>query len=153
MWQDRLKQIINILESSNINEIEVNFWGRKFRVSKGKLASGDTDINPSSAPVQNITTTARTLPEDSLEEIADDVKGVEIRAPMVGTFYRAPSPESPSFVNTGSHVSIGQTLCIIEAMKIMNEITSETTGNITKILVENAQPVEYSQPLFIIEPD
>ncbi|MFQ6618881.1 MAG: acetyl-CoA carboxylase biotin carboxyl carrier protein, partial [Fidelibacterota bacterium] len=86
------------------------------------------------------------------EEVAREVKETfEVRSPMVGTFYRAPSPDAVPFVEKGDYVRVGQTLCIIEAMKLMNEIESETDGVVVDILVENAQPVEYNQPLFIIE--
>ena len=154
-WQNRLKQIIKILEASNINEIEVSFWGRKFRVSKGNSESLGanqkpqlvTITNPSGVQVDTFET------QEISGKIVETSTGVEVRAPMVGTFYRAPSPESPPYVNVGDHVIPGQTLCIIEAMKIMNEIEAEVSGSISKILVENSKPVEYGQPLFIIEPD
>jgi acetyl-CoA carboxylase biotin carboxyl carrier protein len=81
----------------------------------------------------------------------DDENLVRVVSPMVGTFYRAPAPDAPAFVEVGTQVQTGQTLCIIEAMKIMNEITSEVTGSVRKILVENAQPVEFGQVLFLIE--
>ena len=83
----------------------------------------------------------------------EESEGVEVTAPMVGTFYAAPSPESPPFVSVGDYVSAGQTLCIIEAMKIMNEIESDVTGRIAKIVVQNAEPVEYGQPIFLITLD
>ncbi len=82
---------------------------------------------------------------------ADD--GHKLLSPIVGTFYRAPSPDADAFVQVGQHVSVGDTLCIVEAMKLMNEIESDMTGTVTKILVENGQPVEYNQPMFIIKPD
>ena len=148
MWQNKLRQIIDILESSNVNEIEVSFWGRRFRVSKE-----NSTLDSASISKQQVLAIDKTVSEDSIEEKTDDIEGIEVRAPMVGTFYRSPSPESSPFVSEGNHVSIGQTLCIIEAMKIMNEITSETTGHIARIHVEDAQPVEYEQLLFVIEPD
>ncbi len=148
MWQNKLRQIIDILESSNVNEIEVSFWGHRFRVSKG-----NSTLDSASISKQQVLAIDKAVSEDSFEEKTDDIAGIEVRAPMVGTFYRSPSPESSPFVSEGNHVSIGQTLCIIEAMKIMNEITSETTGHIVKIHVEDAQPVEYEQLLFVIEPD
>jgi acetyl-CoA carboxylase biotin carboxyl carrier protein len=81
----------------------------------------------------------------------EDESLIKVVSPMVGTFYRAPSPDAPAFVEVGSRVQTGETLCIIEAMKIMNEITSEVTGSVRKILVENAQPVEFGQTLFLVE--
>jgi len=155
MWQNRLRRIIDILESSDVNEIEVSFWGRRFRVSKGSPLAENSGINPTSVQetVQQAPIRPETISDGLIPEGAEEVQGIEVTSPMVGTFYRAPSPESTPFVNVGHHVSVDQTLCIIEAMKIMNEITSETTGRIANILVENAQPVEYGQILFIIEPD
>ena len=149
-WQARLHTIIDILEASDVNEIEVSFFGRKYRVTK----SAPVENSLVSTPASQIVQTAPPLDNRSLVPqpalVSDNVK---ISSPMVGTFYRAPSPESPLFVEEGDRVTAGQTLCIIEAMKIMNEIESEVTGRISKILIENAQAVEYGQALFVIEPD
>lgn len=155
MWQDRLRRIIEILESSSVNEIEVSFWGRRFRISKGNPSTGNTVSNPATVtlPGESVPLPDTSETVSAVAEEVEAAKGFEIRAPMVGTFYRAPSPEAAPFVEVGSHVSAGQTLCIIEAMKIMNEIESEITGRVAKILGGNAQPVEYGQRLFIIEPD
>ncbi|MEE9167575.1 MAG: acetyl-CoA carboxylase biotin carboxyl carrier protein [Candidatus Neomarinimicrobiota bacterium] len=155
MWQNRLKRIIDMLESRNVNEIEVSFWGRRFRVSKGNPWGGKAEANPGplSIPAHQTEAEEGMAVEDSISQETDEGNGVEVRAPMVGTFYRAPSPESAPYVNVGSHVGSGQALCIIEAMKIMNEIESEITGRVAKILVENTQAVEYGQLLFLIEPD
>lgn len=156
MWRHKLKQLIELLEASNVHEIEVRFWGRRFRVSKGPKAEGNPQASQpvSGEEVSEITLPSRAEAVSSTPESEDSsANGVEIRAPMVGTFYRAPSPDAPPFASEGDHVTTGQTLCIIEAMKIMNEIESEVTGRVMKILAENAQPVEYGHPLFIIEPD
>ena len=154
-WQNRLKQLIEILEASNVNEIEVSFWGRRFRVSKGNSQLIGVNQNPQAIASVNPSTVSggELATREAPRESGETSTGIEVKAPMVGTFYRAPSPESPPYVNVGDHVVPGQTLCIIEAMKIMNEIEAEVSGNISKILVENAKPVEYGQPLFIIEPD
>lgn len=153
MWQDKLKEIIYILENSDINEIEVTFWGRRLRVSKSPplVSSGDqpanqTAVNPSGerAPSQ---------PRESREPASElEANGVKVLSPMPGTFYRAPSPDADPFVREDDQVRAGDALCIIEAMKIMNEIEAEVNGTLRRILVENGQPVEYNQPLFIIEP-
>ena len=149
-WQARLHTIIDILEASDVNEIEVSFFGRKYRVTK----SAPVENSLVSAPVSQMVQTAPLVDNrPSVPEPAPVSENVEITAPMVGTFYRAPSPESPFFVEEGDRVTAGQTLCIIEAMKILNEIESEVTGRISKILMENAQAVEYGQALFVIEPD
>ena len=156
MWQDKLKEIIYILENSNVNEIEVNFWGRKYRVSK----QANVVVQDGSIPIEK---SPRSVNEDqniSLNEsetlesnISDSEEGEELLSPMPGTFYSAPTPEDPSFVNVGDEVKKGQTLCIIEAMKIMNEIESEYDGTIIDIKVNNGDPVEYNQTLFIINPN
>ena len=156
MWQDKLKEIIYILENSNVNEIEVNFWGRKYRVSKQAnvvVQDGSIPIEKSPRSVnedQNISLNEGVTPESNTSESEE---GEELLSPMPGTFYSAPTPEDPSFVNVGDEVKKGQTLCIIEAMKIMNEIESEYDGTITDIKVYNGDPVEYNQTLFIINPN
>lgn len=156
MWQDKLKEIIYILENSNVNEIEVNFWGRKYRVSKQAnvvVQDGSIPIEKSPRSVnedQNISLNESETPESNTSDIDE---GEELLSPMPGTFYSAPTPEDPSFVNVGDEVKKGQTLCIIEAMKIMNEIESECDGTITDIKVNNGDPVEYNQTLFIINPN
>tara|TARA_B100000214_G_scaffold372643_1_gene351271 strand:- start:286 stop:756 length:471 start_codon:yes stop_codon:yes gene_type:complete len=155
MWQDKLKEIIYILENSNVNEIEVNFWGRKYRVSKQAnvvVQDGSIPIEKSPRSVnedQNISLNEGVTPGSNTSESEE---GEELLSPMPGTFYSAPTPEDPSFVNVGDEVKKGQTLCIIEAMKIMNEIESEYDGTITDIKVNNGDPVEYNQTLFIINP-
>ena len=156
MWQDKLKEIIYILENSNVNEIEVNFWGRKYRVSKQAnvvVQDGSIPIEKSARSVnedQNISLNEGVTPESNT---SDSEGGEELLSPMPGTFYSAPTPEDPSFVNVGDEVKKGQTLCIIEAMKIMNEIESEYDGTIIDIKVNNGDPVEYNQTLFIINPN
>ena len=156
MWQDKLKEIIYILENSDVNEIEVNFWGRKYRVSKqasvvvqesSGLASKEATQNavqPNPNPVES----ENTLASDDNESF----DGEDQLSPMPGTFYSAPTPEDEPFVSKGDIVKKGQVLCIIEAMKIMNEIESEFDGTIMKVNVNNGDPVEYNQPLFVIKP-
>ena len=156
MWKDKLKEIIYILENSNVNEIEVNFWGRKYRVSKqANVVVQDASIPIEKSPRsvnedQNISLNESETPESNTSDIDE---GEELLSPMPGTFYSAPTPEDPSFVNVGDEVKKGQTLCIIEAMNIMNEIESEYDGTITDIKVNNGDPVEYNQTLFIINPN
>tara|TARA_B100000530_G_scaffold326057_1_gene264475 strand:- start:1449 stop:1919 length:471 start_codon:yes stop_codon:yes gene_type:complete len=155
MWQDKLKEIIYILENSNINEIEVNFWGRKYRVVKNanimvqdesapQIQSSNASPKDKNTPLEE-SEVSEAVPPASLE-------GEELLSPMPGTFYSAPTPDDPKFVNVGDKVNKGQTLCIIEAMKIMNEIESEFEGTVTDIKVNNGEAVEYNQPLFIINP-
>lgn len=150
MWKDKLKEIIYLLENSDVNEIEASFWGRKYRVVKspsiimsGTVAKSadyegtDSEVKPS--------ITVQTKPNIASNDHE------KILSPMPGTFYVASSSETPNYVKIGDKVSKGDTLCIIEAMKIMNEIEAEKDGVIKSILVDNGQPVEYNQPLFEIE--
>ena len=147
MWQDKLKEIIYILENSDVNEIEATFWGRRFRVVK----SASLEVSSPSTPAVTTSTAPSSKPEPSAEAVQPS-SGENILSPMPGTFYSASSPDTDPFVKEGESVSEGDTLCIIEAMKIMNEIEAEQNGTITKILVENGKPVEYNQPLFVINP-
>ena len=151
MWQDKLKEIIYILENSDVNEIDINFWGRKYRVVKSpginvvdQKLNSDTEI----LTQDNSTTT----PKDTPSANSESANHNQILSPMPGTFYAAPSPEAEPFVNAGDAVKKGQTLCIVEAMKIMNEIEAESNGVISEILIKNGDPVEYNQPLFKISP-
>jgi len=155
MWQDKLKEIIYILENSNINEIEVNFWGRKYRVVKNANIMVQDESTPQ-IQFSNASTKDKNTPLEE-SEVSEKVppaslEGEELLSPMPGTFYSAPTPDDPKFVNVGDKVNKGQTLCIIEAMKIMNEIESEFEGTVTDIKVNNGEAVEYNQPLFIINP-
>ena len=156
MWQDKLKEIIYILENSDVNEIEVNFWGRKYRVSKqasvivqesSGLASKEATQNAVQSNLNPVESENALVSDDN--EIFD---GEDQLSPMPGTFYSAPTPEDEPFVSKGDVVKKGQVLCIIEAMKIMNEIESEFDGTIMKVYVNNGDPVEYNQPLFVIKP-
>ncbi|NOX35979.1 MAG: acetyl-CoA carboxylase biotin carboxyl carrier protein [Calditrichaeota bacterium] len=158
-----IRQLIRIVEKSDIDELEIVEEGRKIRISKNHPATqvvapgnGTTAAYlapaPSATPPAPAAEPAAPAKEISKEEPATDSdKYYEVRSPMVGTFYRAPAPDAAPYVEVGDTVSPGQTLCIIEAMKLMNEIQSEVSGKIAKILVENAQPVEYNQLLFLIE--
>ena len=151
MWQNKLKEIIYILENSDVNEIEINFWGRKFRVvkspginvvdenSKNNFSDFSEEINKTESKASSV--------DSSSSSIAN-----EILSPMPGTFYAAPSPDADAFIKKGAQVKKGDTLCIIEAMKIMNEIEAEHSGVISEILIKNGEPVEYNQPLFKINP-
>ena len=151
MWQDKIKEIIYILENSNINEIEVTFWGRKFRAVKDVpviIRNKDGDQVSSGKTMSD-------KPSDKENENGDvNTSSVsnerDVLSPMPGIFYSSSSPDKPPFVRKGDQVNKGQVLCIIEAMKIMNEIESEMSGTVTEILINNADPVEYNQPLFVI---
>ena len=149
MWQDKVKEIIDILENSNVNEIEVTFWGRKVRVVKN--ASGIV-ANHTQPEVLHSNVVDNSNNEEGVNKPEEDsLNGEKVLSPMPGVFYSAQSPDKPPFVNEGDRVVKGQVLCIIESMKIMNEIECEQDGIIKKILVKNSDPVEFNQPLFIID--
>jgi len=155
-----IKKLIKILDTSNVAEIEIEEEGTRIKLSKPKPKIA-ANISPVQyAPAQNHvydTPSAAERADQTLKlevsksETPKSENILEVKSPMVGTFYRAPSPDADSYVNIGSNVSPGSILCIIEAMKLMNEIESDVTGKIVQILVENGQPVEYNQLLFLIE--
>ena len=149
MWQDKVKEIIDILENSNVNEIEVTFWGRKVRVVKN--ASGVV-ANNAQPEVLHSNVVDNFNNEENVNKPDEDSSNREkVLSPMPGVFYSAQSPDKPPFVNEGDRVVKGQVLCIIESMKIMNEIECEQDGVIKQVLVKNSDPVEFNQPLFIID--
>lgn len=144
----KLKKLIDLVEESGIAEIEVTEGEEKVRITRTTAVSHAVYAAPAPAPVAP----APVAPASPAAAPAPALNTANAqKSPMVGTFYRAPSPTSPAFVEVGQTVKEGDTLCIIEAMKLMNEIEAEKSGVIKAILVENAQPVEYGEPLFIIE--
>ncbi len=155
--QDIFK-LIDVVNNSKITEIEIEKEGFKLKIKKEKelvvqqAVSQSLTSKASFQPElsETVEGTSKEMPEEEEEEFPPHLE--VIRSPIVGTFYRAPSPDAPPYVEEGDVVEKGQVLCIVEAMKIMNEIESDVKGKIVKILVENAQPVEYGQPLFLIEP-
>ena len=149
MWQDKVKEIIYILENSNVNEIEVTFWGKKIRVLK---ESPNVTTNREDKTVITNDAYKSSSPNNSDNEKDNNDNLKEVLSPMPGVFYSAQSPDKPPYVKEGEKVKPGQVICIIESMKIMNEIESEHSGVIKKILMNNSEPVEFNQPLFIIEP-
>lgn len=141
-----LKELIALMNENQLAEIELEREGMKVRLRK--IGAGTPVFVETSHAVP--AHPASTAPGSS--EAPAKPSGTEIKSPMVGTFYRAPSPEAPPFVEVGQTIEVGQVLCILEAMKLMNEIKAEIRGKILQILVENAQPVEFGQPLFLMEP-
>ena len=157
-----IKQLIKLVEKSDIGELELEEEGRKIRIAKNSSAASSAMENgiPNSVILQPpapalVAAPAQSPPPAPAPEAnssaTDADKFYEIRSPMVGTFYRSPSPDAAPYVEVGDQVSEGSKLCIIEAMKLMNEIESEFSGKIAKIMVDNTQPVEYNQVLFLIE--
>ena len=135
----KVKKLIELLEESGIAEIEIREGEESVRISRGVPAM---QYAPQPAPVAQVAVPAAVAPVVP--------EGTVVESPMVGTYYSAPSPESPPFVSVGQTVKPGDTLCIIEAMKIMNPIEAEIGGRVSAILVDNGHPVEYGQPLFIV---
>ncbi|MEE8341758.1 MAG: acetyl-CoA carboxylase biotin carboxyl carrier protein [Candidatus Neomarinimicrobiota bacterium] len=150
MWQDKLKEIIYLLENSEVNEIEASFWGRKYRVVKSPSIVMGGAVGKS-ADYESTDSEAKSSKIIHTKPVTQSNNHEKILSPMPGTFYTASSPESQNYVQIGDTVSKGDTLCIIEAMKIMNEIEADSDGVIKSILVDSGQPVEYNQPLFEIE--
>jgi acetyl-CoA carboxylase biotin carboxyl carrier protein len=143
-----IRRLVRLVEESDINELEYSGWGRKIRISKG--AASAPAINAAAAPAMIKVEKAEPVAAENKIEAAP-VSGTVIKSPIVGTFYRSPAPGEPPFVKAGDEVKIGQTLCIIEAMKIMNAIEADVSGVVKEIFVENGQPVEFNSPLFRIE--
>ncbi|MBU3604247.1 acetyl-CoA carboxylase biotin carboxyl carrier protein [Polynucleobacter sp. AP-Kaivos-20-H2] len=148
----KLKTLIDLVSESGISELEINEGEDRVRiVNAGSPAPAGQMVYANPAPAMQAVPAANApVATAPIAEAPAAETGSIARSPMVGTFYRAPNPESPNFVNIGDTVKVGQTLCIIEAMKLLNEIESEHAGVIKEILCENGQGVEFDQPLFII---
>ena len=150
-----IKELIEMLKGTDISELEVERAGMKVRLRKGSDVTFHPTIPRVEYPHASMVAPTKAEAQATIQEkVVEPVKTNEITvsSPIVGTFYRAPAPDKPPYVQDGDMVKKGQVLCIIEAMKLMNEIESETSGKIIQILIENGQPVEYGQPLFVIEP-
>lgn len=141
----KIKKLIEIVEESGIAELEIKEGEEFIRINRYSSAPAPVAYAPAPVAAQAATAVVASAPAE------EKITGHVVKSPMVGTFYRAASPGTKVFVEIGQSVMVGDTLCIIEAMKILNQIESDKSGTITKILVENAEPVEYGQPLFIIE--
>ncbi len=139
---DEIKALIDLLKDTDISEIQIEKEGVKLKLRRERHFPASFEIVEKAAGES----------KEPVAEKEDTSHLVTVTSPIVGTFYRAPSPDAEPFVEVGSEVKKGQVLCIIEAMKLMNEIESEVDGVVVRILVENGQPVEYGEPLFLIEP-
>jgi len=151
-----IKDLIDFLSASGLEEVNIETEELKIKIKRSsdaqvieKTVSAAPAVQ-AAAPVAAAPAPAATAP--AAESNTTSSNYIEIKSPMIGTFYRSANPESDMFVSVGDEVSVGQTVCIIEAMKLFNEIESEISGKIVKVLVENAQPVEYDQPLFLVDP-
>ncbi|MCX5680227.1 MAG: acetyl-CoA carboxylase biotin carboxyl carrier protein [Candidatus Omnitrophica bacterium] len=148
MYIKEIKDMINLMNENGLTELEIEKEGVRIKLRKG--SSGyEKAIEYVPQPLSHGTASA-----NSVAQAAADVKKsntAEIKSPMVGTFYRSPSPEAPAYVNVGDTINVDQVICIIEAMKLMNEIKSEVNGKIVDIQVDNAEPVEFGQVIFVVE--
>ena len=163
-----IKKIIKLVENSEVDEVEIEEEGKRIRVARNRASLSTYQVPAHQTfvqPVAPAVSVPAQSPAHSSAPASPQAGGAseaapappqqkfhEIRSPIVGTFYRSPSPDADSFVEVGDAVTAGQVLCIIEAMKLMNEIEADKDGKVVKILVDNAKPVEYNQPLFLIEP-
>ncbi|WP_018869754.1 acetyl-CoA carboxylase biotin carboxyl carrier protein [Thioalkalivibrio sp. ALgr3] len=147
----KVKKLIDLLEESGIHEIEINEGEESVRITRspGGVPQAQPAPMPAAAPPPAPPAPSAAAEEAGSEEPAE-LEGHRVTAPMVGTFYRAPSPGATPFVEVGQQVEVGDTLCIIEAMKMLNPLEADQAGTVRQILVENGNPVEYGQPLFII---
>ena len=141
----KIKKLIEIIEESDIAELEIKEGEESIRISRYSAAPAQITYAPAPAGAVSAATAVTAVPAE------EKITGHVVKSPMVGTFYRSASPGTKVFVEVGQAVLAGDTLCIIEAMKILNQIETDKSGIVTQILVENAEPVEYGQPLFIIE--
>ena len=146
-----LKGIISLMQKSDLTELEIELQDLKLRLARPNLTNSQVErfVAAPQAQFPPASVTQENAPKDNSKQVEENE---QFKSPMVGTFYRKPSPDKDNFVEVGDSVSVGQTLCVIEAMKLFNEIESDFSGKIVKILVEDASPVEFDQPLFLIEP-
>ena len=153
----QIQELIKLINGSNIGEVSVE--QKDFKIT---IKQKEEHITQIMAPVQQQLpaqqlpqqSPQQALPPQAAEKAADTTSNtITIKSPMIGTFYRRPSPDKPNFLEVGDEVSVGKVVCIIEAMKLFNEIESEVSGRVVKILVEDSSPVEYDQPLFLVQPN
>lgn len=159
MKATEIQELIDFISKSGLEEVNIETEEFKIKVKKSAdIKTQVVEAVQAAAPAAAAQAAPAPAPAPAAapaqeEKPADDTsKYVEIKSPMIGTFYRSPNPDSPSFVNVGDKVSAGQTVCIVEAMKLFNEIESEVSGTIVKVLVDNSSPIEYDQPLFLVDP-
>ncbi|SNR93741.1 acetyl-CoA carboxylase biotin carboxyl carrier protein [Belliella buryatensis] len=156
MKAKEIQDLIDFISNSGLAEVKIETEEFKLSIKKNSETHFVTAAPAAPAPTLAPATAAAPAPASSAPAAApakdDTSKYIEIKSPMIGTFYRTPNPDADSFVNVGDSVKAGQTVCIIEAMKLFNEIESEVSGKIVKVLVDNATPVEYDQPLFLVDP-
>jgi acetyl-CoA carboxylase biotin carboxyl carrier protein len=159
-----IKELIKLVSDAGVSEVEVERGDFKLSIKKTEektvvvhqsnptqMVSAQIPSSPA-MPVAPITMSAEAIPTAPKTDVSATGNYITIKSPMIGTYYKSPSPDKPAFINVGDEIKPGKVICIVEAMKLFNEIESEVSGRIVKILVENASPVEYDQPLFLVEP-
>ncbi|MFY7116797.1 acetyl-CoA carboxylase biotin carboxyl carrier protein [Enterobacter cloacae complex sp. SHL020] len=149
----KIKKLIELVEESGISELEISEGEESVRISRAApTASFPVMQQAYAAPVQQPALSAAVAPAaEAAPAAAAEISGHIVRSPMVGTFYRTPSPDAKAFIEVGQKVNVGDTLCIVEAMKMMNQIEADKSGTVKAILVESGQPVEFDEPLVVIE--
>src|SRR5476651_2392033 len=149
----QIQDLIRFVSKSGVNEVAIEQENFKITIKTNQAPTYVTATMPTTAPTHHVAAAPAAVESaPAAPVVADTAKYVTVKSPMIGTFYRSASPEKPFFVNVGDEISEGSVLCIIEAMKLFNEIESEVSGRIVKVLVDNSSPVEYDQPLFLVEP-
>ncbi len=155
MKAKEIQELIDFISNSGLAEVKIETDEFKLSIKKNSENPTSNNVEPSSQSFQTVPSnnpSQQVTAPNPASPAKEEEKLLEVKSPMIGTFYRSPNPETDYFVNVGDTVQAGQTVCIIEAMKLFNEIESEVSGKIVKILVENASPVEYDQSLFLVEP-
>lgn len=149
----KIKKLIELVEESGIAELEITEGEESVRINRNNMSAGPAyaQYAPQQFAAPAPAAPAQAAPAAEADATPAAPAGHQVKSPMVGSFYSAASPEAPAYVEVGSQVKVGDTLCIVEAMKMMNQIESDKAGTVTAILVENGEPVEFDQPLFIIE--
>ena len=140
-----IEEMLQLMESRGLVELEMEHQGLRIRLKKASSS-------PAPQPVEYVAGIPQPIAPAGQKSAAEESRRIVIKSPMVGTFYRTPAPDAPPFVEVGQDLEVGQVVCILEAMKLMNEIKSEVAGRIAEILLESGSPVEFGQPLFVVEP-
>ena len=157
-----IQSLIKFVAKSGASEVKLEMEDIKITIRTGSVSSGNETTYVQQIPMAQAAPIAQmpaaaaeapvATPAATNEAVADDAKYITVKSPIIGTFYRKPSPDKPNFVEVGSNISQGDVLCVIEAMKLFNDIESEVAGKIVKILVDDSSPVEFDQPLFLVDP-
>lgn len=149
----QIQDLIKFVSKSGVNEVSIEEKDFKITIKTNQEPTYVTAAIPAAAPAAPVTPAAPVAPTaPAAAPVAEKSNLITVKSPMIGTFYRSSSPDKPAFVNVGDEISAGKVICIVEAMKLFNEIESEVSGKIVKVLVDDAQPIEYDQPLFLVDP-